>query len=163
MKTFKQFIEHFGPGAHGGGTVRTPNSGNQNANNDPARMLSTMFGTGGKDFMKQMRNVPNSSVGKDLKDNAPNMIKSLSGLAKQFTLSPQQQQNMGTNITKTVGDKLGLPNQANDMSNRFSTMINTMNKKGPGILKTLGKETQPGGKIDTGAATMLKMMQNFTK
>ena len=163
MKTFKQFIEHFGPGAHGGGTVRTPNSGNQNANNDPARMLSTMFGTGGKDFMKQMRNVPNSSVGKDLKDNAPNMIKSLSGLAKQFTLSPQQQQNMGTNITKTVGDKLGLPNQANDMSNRFSTMINTMNKKGPGILKTLDKETQPGGKIDTGAATMLKMMQNFTK
>ena len=163
MKTFKQFIEHFGPGAHGGGTVRTPNSGNQNANNDPARMLSTMFGTGGKDFMKQMRNVPNSSVGKDLKDNAPNMIKSLSGLAKQFTLSPQQQQNMGTNITKTVGDKLGLPNQANDMSNRFSTMINTMNKKGPGILNTLGKETQPGGKIDTGAATMLKMMQNFTK
>ena len=162
MKTFKQFIEHFGPGAHGGGTVRTPNSGNQNANNDPAKMLSTMFGAGGGDFTKQMRNVPNSSVGRNLKDNAPDMIKSLSGLAKQFTLSPQQQQNMGTNITKTVGDKLGLSNQANDMSNKFSTMINTMNKKGPNMLKTLSKETQSGGKFDKGAATMLNMMKNFT-
>ena len=162
MKTFKQFIEHFGPGAHGGGTVRTPNSGNQNANNDPARMLSTMFGTDGKDFMKQMRNVPNSSAGRNLKNSAPDMIKNLSGLAKQFTLSPQQQQNMGTNITKTVSDKLGLSNRANDMSNRFSTMINTMNKKGPNMLKTLDKETQPGGKIDKGATTMLNMMKNFT-
>ena len=90
-------------------------------------------------------------------------VPKLEGIAKQFQMTPQQQQNFGKNLSSHVGNKMGLPDKLNKIGGKFENSLTKMNKKLPGMINKFEKIARPGGKLEKGLGKMQGMINMFSQ
>tara|TARA_X000000368_G_scaffold328791_1_gene265853 strand:+ start:793 stop:1245 length:453 start_codon:yes stop_codon:yes gene_type:complete len=90
-------------------------------------------------------------------------VPKLEGIAKQFQMTPQQQQNFGKNLSGYVGNKMGLPDKLNKIGGKFENSLTKMNKKLPGMINKFEKISKPGGKLETGLGKMQGMINMLSQ
>ena len=90
-------------------------------------------------------------------------VPKLEGIAKQFQMTPQQQQNFGKNLSSHVGNKMGQPDKLNKIGGKFENSLTKMNKKLPGMINKFEKIARPGGKLEKGLGKMQGMINMFSQ